>query len=249
MGCLVAVSLFFYAGHALAADPRNALSPSSEPVDENDLQEPLTGEFSSGILKNSPYSTSFDVMGMFLSQTGSYQIGSQLGITHRDERFALSMKGSFQEISSDTKTSQSADGRAKLDIPLSTFYGYFLTGAQWRSDRTDFYYTVAGPGMELVKGMRGEIGAGVAFADPGGSVPLGRAAIDFEYDITDGWVFGEQFAAFVLSRGPVQYIFDSDTTLRYRLTSQAAFKTSLSYTAIDDSWRRVQLFVGLSYKL
>lgn len=228
MCCLITASLLFYAGFVLAADPLNDLFPSSEHAD---------------------YSTSIDVMGMFLSQTGSYQIGSQLGIAHRDERFALSVKGSFQEISSGTNTSQSTDGRAKLDVPISTFYGYLLTGAHWRSDKTDYYYAVAGPGMELVKGVRAEIGVGEAFANPGGGVPLGRAAIDFEYDITDGWVFGEQFGAFVLSRGPVQHIIDSDTTLRYRLTRQTAFKTGLSYTAINDSWHRLQMFVGLSYHL
>lgn len=228
MGWLVIATLLFCAGHALAADPLNDLPPLHEHAD---------------------YSTSVDVMGMFLSQTGSYQIGSQLGIAHRDERFALSIKGSFQEISSDTKTSQSTEGRAKLDIPISTFYGYFLTGAHWRSDRTDYYYAVAGPGMELVKGMRVEVGVGEAFANPGGSVPLGRGAIDVEYEITDSWGFGEQFAVFALSSGPVQYILDSDTTLRYRLTRQAAFKTGISYTAINDSWHRLQMVVGLSYKL
>ena len=247
--CLVTISLLLYATHAFAADPPEALSPSSEQLDENNSEEPLSGGFSSSILKNSPYSNSIEAMGMFLSQTGAHQLSSRLGIAHREERFALSIKGSFQEISNNTKTSQSTDGKAKLEIPISTFYGYLLTGAQWRSDRTNFYYAVAGPGMEFIRGLRVDVGVGRAVAASGNSSLLGRMAFDFEYHITDRWGFEERFDVFALSSGPVKHVLDSETILRYHLTSQAAFKTGLSYTNLNDSWNRLQVLVGLSYQL
>jgi hypothetical protein len=247
--CLITISLLLYATHAFAADPPEALSPYSEQINENNSEEPLSGRFSSSILKNSPYSNSIEAMGMFMSQTGVHQLSSRLSIAHREERFALRIKGSFQEFSNNTKTSQSTDAKATLEIPISTFYGYLLTGAQWRSDRTDFYYAVAGPGMEVIKGLRVEVGVGKAVASSGSSSLLGRMAFDFEYNITDRWGFEERFDVFTLYTGPIRHVLDSDTILRYHLTSQAAFKTGLSYTSINDSWSRLQVLVGLSYQL